>query len=120
MNKISKSLSGLTLNEYNEKHLYIINQFLPVQITKTEVKVLAGFMSLQGDVSEYNRFGTEARKIIMEKLGMSSGGLGNHLKSLKDKEFIYIDSDKKLKVNAHLIPDEHTQGYQFKITKDGH
>jgi hypothetical protein len=117
MNVIRRSLSGLTLNEYNEKHLCIVNQFLPIQITKTEIKVLAGFMSLQGDVSNYNRFGTEARKIIMGKLTMSSGGLGNHLKSLKNKAFIFYDDKKVLQINPHLIPADVSQGYQFKISK---
>ena len=114
---ISRRMTSLGVTEYYEKHLHIINQFLPVQLTKTEIKVLAGFMSLKGDLVEKDRFGTQARKDIMETLNMSTGGLGNHLKSLKDNGFIYVDSNKKLQINEHLIPDDSIQGYQFKIEK---
>ena len=117
MNPITKVLSGLTRNEYYEKHLYIINQFLPVQITKKEIEVLSGFMALQGDIVQQDRFGTQARKIIMENLEMSGGGLGNHLKSLKDKGFIQ-EVNGKLEINKFLLAEDNGQMYQFKINQN--
>jgi len=114
---IRKSLTGLSVDQYYQKHLHIINQFLPIQLTKKEIEVLAGFMSLKGDLTKQDRFGTQARKIIMEKLDMSSGGLGNHLKSLKNNDFIIINSKGKLEINSYLVADENQQGYQFKIVK---
>ena len=117
MNIIRFSMDGLSEYEYCKSHLKIINHFLPAQITKKEIEVLGYFMSLSGDLIQQDRFGTQARKEIMNKLSISSGGLGNHLKSLQNKAFIYQDG-KLLKINKHLIPNKgKSQGYQFKISK---
>lgn len=117
MNIIRFSIKELSNYDYCVTHLKIINHFLPAQITKKEIEVLACFMSLSGDLIDKDRFGTQARKEIMSKLGISSGGLGNHLKALQDKGFIYA-KDKVLQINDHLMPSQNrTQGYQFKISK---
>ena len=116
---ILKALSGLSHDEFYKKHLEILNPILNVQLTKKEIEVLAGFMALQGDITS-DRFGTQARKIIMKKLNQSSGGLGNHLKELRDKGFIYFDADGKYEINKFVIPPyENVVGYQFKIQKNG-
>lgn len=118
MDIIRFKVDNLTTQQYCEAHLKIINHFLPAQITNKEIEVLAYFMALSGDLIEQDRFGTQARKDIMNKLGISNGGLGNHLKSLKNKKFIYTDTEGKLRINEHLLPSmaKH-QGYQFKISK---
>lgn len=114
---IQKALDGLSSHEYYVKHLEILNPILPVQLTNKEIEVLAGFMSLKGDLVSTDRFGTQARKTIREKLQMSPGGLGNHLKELKRKSAIY-ESDSVLKIRDFLIPNPNVQGYQFKIIRD--
>jgi hypothetical protein len=111
---IQRALNGLDLKEYHVKHLEILNPVLPAKLTQKEIEVLAAFMALRGDVVEQDRFGTQARKIVKEQLSMSSGGLGNHLRELKDKSFIY-QKDGKYFVREFLIPDNKAQGYQFKI-----
>ena len=118
MNVIKKRLKDLSEYEYYDKHLNIINQFFPVQMTKTEIKILAGFMTLKGDNVKINRFSTDARRMIKERFRMSDGGLGNHIKALKDKKFIYVDENNVYKINPYLIPAENVQGYQFVIEKD--
>ena len=100
-------------DEYYHKHLMIINPFLPIHLTPKEIEVLALFMSMTGDISK-DRFGTTARKIVMEKLELSRSGLSNHMKSLKNKGFI-----KKDKILPILFPEENEQMYQFKIENIG-
>lgn len=114
---IQKALNGLSSHEYYVKHLEILNPILPVKLTIKEIEVLAGFMSLKGDLVESDRFGTQARKIIRQKLNMSPGGLGNHLKELKRKSAIY-EVDSKLVIRDFLIPNPNVQGYQFKIVRE--
>ena len=105
----------LSKPDYYEKHLLIINNVLPVQMTPKEAKVLAAFISLEGDISD-NPFGTTGRKIVRERLGLSSGGLGNFLDQLKKKGFIREGEDKKITILPVLIPsDDGVQGYQFKL-----
>ena len=70
-------LDGLTQYQYCEAHLKIINHFLPAQVTNKEIEVLAYFMALSGDLIEQDRFGTQARKDIRTKIGISNGGIGN-------------------------------------------
>lgn len=117
MKPIQKVLSSLSNHDYYVKHLEILNPILNVQLTGKEIEVLAGFMSLQGDLVEKDRFGTQARKTIREQLGMSSGGLGNHLGELRDKGFIFENDEKKYEIRQFLIPNDNAQGYQFKIFK---
>lgn len=100
----------LTRDAYYIKHLSIINPLLPVSLTPKEIEVLASFMALKGDIAN-DRFGTTARKIVMDKLSISLSGLGNYLKSLKDKKFIKDDI-----ILPILFPQEHFQEYQFKLT----
>lgn len=114
---IQQVLNGLSNYDYHVKHLEILNPVLPAQLTKKEIEVLAGFMSLEGDLVKEDRFGTQARKTIREKLDMSPGGLGNHLKQLKNKFFIYEGENGKLMIKSFLIPNDKVQGYQFKIQK---
>lgn len=116
MNVIKKQIN-LTGEDYYIKHLSIINSMLPVQMTTKELEVLGTFMSLEGDIADRDRFGTTCRKIVKEKLNLSDGGLSNHLKSLKEKSFIYSIGDNKMAILDVLLADESQQGYMFKITK---
>ena len=109
MKGIIKKLN-LSHNEYYRQHLAIINAFLPVKLTPKEIDVLALFMSFKGDL-EKDRFGTTARKIVMKDLNLSSGGLGNYIKSLKNKGFITDD----MKIPGLLKPNDSSQEYMFKL-----
>lgn len=118
MKVIRKSLSDLSEKDYYNKHLQIINQILPVQMTNKEVEVLASFMSLGGDIIKKDRLGTTARKIVMNQLSISPGGLGNYLKSLKNKGFIFYNDFNVLVIKEILFPEKERQGYQFKIEQN--
>ena len=74
---IRKALK-LKKEEYFKKHLLIINHILPVQMTNKEAEVLAAFMSLEGELAN-DPFSTSGRKIVMRKLNIKPGGLGNYL-----------------------------------------
>lgn len=97
-------------NTYYEVHLQLINALFPVKLTPKEIEVLARFMALDGDIAK-DRFGTSARKLIKEQLKLSDGGLGNYLKSFKEKGFV-IDND----INPNLIASPEEQVYMFKLT----
>lgn len=111
--KTIKKLLKLTKDNYFMKHLLIINPLLPEQVTPKEAEILGAFMSLEGDIAN-DPFGTTGRKIVRDKTGVSPGGLGNHLRELKEKGFIY-EEDKTLKIVPALIPNKKEQLYQFKL-----
>lgn len=104
----------LSKEQYYSKHLSIINVFLPKKLTPKEIEVISLFMSLRGDIAE-DRFGTSARKIVMNHMGIQPGGLGNYLKALKEKEFIREDENGNLSLLPILFPSEPRQGYMFKL-----
>lgn len=112
MNIIKKALK-LSRREYYQKHLFLINHILPIQMTPKETEVLAAFMSLEGDIAE-DPFGTSGRKMVRRKMGISAGGLGNYLDTLKSKRFI-IGEKNDLSILPILIPEDKEQGYQFKL-----
>ncbi len=107
----------LPKDQYYRVHLSLVNALLPIQLTPKEIEVLAGFMSLDGDISR-DRFGTSAKKIIKEKLNITDGGLGNYMKSLKDKGFLLFDENGKLMVRPFLQNDEKEQIYNFKLISE--
>lgn len=115
MEIISKQLT-LPKIKYYEMHLNVIKPFIPQEMTPMEIKVLAVFMSLEGDVAR-DRFGTTARRIVMDETGVSPGGLGNYLKALKTKQFIKELEDGKIEIWPLLYPEEQQQKYMFKISK---
>lgn len=117
--KLIQETLRLSSVEYNKKHLEIISSLLPTNLTATEIKVLACFMALDKSIIEEDMFNTYARKVVREKLGLSHGGLGNHLKSMIEK--FVLDKNKitgKITMKDFLIPQDRVQGYQIKIIKD--
>ncbi len=115
---IRKTLS-LGKNEYYETHLLIINGVLParLKLTPMEVKVLAAFMALEGDVINTDRFCTSARKIVKNKLDLSDGGLGNYIKSFREKRIIVKQGEIEVIIPL-LIPEADQQEYNFKLIKN--
>lgn len=115
MKPLSKKLI-LTSNEYYIVHLSIVNALIPVKLTPKEIEVLACFMSLKGDIAK-DRFGSTARKFVKQTLNLSDGGLGNYLKSLKEKNFI----TKENEIISILMPNEEKQDYLIQLInkKDG-
>lgn len=110
--QIKKSIK-VSHTDYFVKHLQIINPFLPIQLTPKELEVLGVFISLKGELAN-DRFGTTARKLVMEKTDISPGGLGNYLKSLKQKGFIF-KRDGALFVIPIVLPTKGKQTYEFTV-----
>jgi DNA-binding MarR family transcriptional regulator len=96
------------------KHLEIINPFLPIKLTPKEIEVLAAFMSLEGELAE-DRFGTTARKIVMKKLNITPGGMGNYLKSLKTKGFVFKRHGAFYIAPIVMPSSNKTQDYRFRL-----
>ena len=118
MEKIQK-VFRLPTDLYYMKHLEIVSTLLPTHLTETEIKVLAAFLSLDNGLTEDDMFNTTARKRVMAKLGMSPGGLGNHLKSMIGKKVLDKNElSKRIRIKDFLLPDDRGQGYQIKIIKD--
>lgn len=103
---------------YYKKHLELINPFLPVPLTGKEMEVLGGFMSMSGDVAEVDRFGTSSRKVLMKDLGISNGGMGNYLKSLREKGFIKKGEDGVEYIPKVIFPGDKEQVYMFKLVNN--
>ena len=114
--RIKKTLK-LDKKDFYHKHLEVINPFLPIKLTPKEIEVLAEFLNLEGDLKE-DIFGTTARKVVKGNLNISAGGLGNYLKSLKQKGFIYKKYGA-LFISQVVLPSEFEQEYHFKILNYG-
>lgn len=107
--------------DYHKFHLSIINPLFKdeLRLSEKELEVLAAFMSLDKSITIGDMFNTYARKLVKEELGLSAGGLSNHLRSLIDKEFLSKDEvTNRITVKPHLFPMDGWQGYQFKIVLD--
>jgi len=118
MKIIQKGIIGLKGAQYYIHHLSIINPFLPVELTPKEREVLGNFMAFKGELADKNRFGTSFRKEVKDILGMSDGGLSNHLSSLKEKGAIREELGGVIVVAPILLPEERQQFYQFKIVQE--
>ena len=70
-------------------------------------------MSLENELAE-DRFGTTARKVVRNKLTITPGGLGNYLKSLKQKGFIYKFRGA-FQIASIVMHTEKSQTYSFKL-----
>lgn len=116
MSTITKQLR-LTKLDYYETHLSIVNCFLPVKLTPMEIKVLASFISFSGDIAK-DRFGATAKKMVKQELKITSAGLSNYLKALKDKGFLKEIGDS-LEVLSILFPTPEQQVYMFKLENAG-
>lgn len=122
MNVISNIVKADKYNYYI-KHLELVNVIIPEdkfpeKISKKEIEVLAAFMSQDKSLIEEDMFNGVVRKKVMEKLKLKPGGLGNHLKSLIEKEFLIKNEiTKKIKVKPFLIPIPNGQGYRIKLVK---
>lgn len=117
MTKIIQKGIVLEGEQYYHKHLEIINPFLPVQLTKTEIKVLAMFMSFEGEIADNDRFGTSSRKVAREKLGISNSGITDYFKAFISKNVVYERLDGKLELADFIKAENPHQFYQFKIIK---
>lgn len=115
MPDIRKALTLDTRDEYFEIHLSLINCILPAsrKMTATEIKVLASFMSLEGDLAAY-RFGATAKKIVMAKLKLSPSGMSNYITALMEKELIKKVGDA-IMIWPLLQPQDNKQVYMFKL-----
>ncbi len=103
---------------YHILHLTIINPFLPKPLTTKEIAFLAAFLEIEGELVEDDRFNTVVRKKVMEKLGLSPGGMSNYLKALINKSIISKNEySGRLSVHDALLPGDKAQGYQFKLIR---
>lgn len=115
MKEIRKLLK-LPKTSYYETHLSIVNCVLPVKLTPMEIKVLAAFMALEGDIAQY-RFGPSAKKIVIQQCDITAAGLTNYIGprgSLTTKGFLVRTGDV-VNILPLLIPEEKEQTYLFKL-----
>lgn len=114
MKPILKSLK-LNKHDYFETHLSLINCVLPthLKLTPMEIKVLAIFMSFEGDIGK-DRFGSTARNLVKKELGMSSGGLSNYMRYFREKKVLTPQGD----ILPLFFPDRKEQSYNFKLTRN--
>ena len=103
MEVIRKKLS-LDKDKYYRVHLEIVNSVLPTKMSKRELDILAGFMSLEGEVVEQYRFGTDARSMVRDKLGISASNMSNYFDKLVKKGFIKPVLDERGRRKLEIIP----------------
>ena len=119
MQEIKKTLV-LPRLKYYETHLSLLNCILPVKMTPMEVKVIASFMSLTGEIAKY-RFGPTAKKMVMNSIDtdkpLSPAGLSNYIVSLKKKRFLREEGDI-VTIYPLLIPEENEQAYKFMLVNN--
>lgn len=111
----------LEKDKYIKMHLSILNLFLPKKLTEKEIDILSNFMSLPDELISQDMFNSYSRKLVKERLSLSSGGLGNHLKSMVDKGFLEKDKiTARITVKKFLIPRKEEQKFSIniKVKKD--
>lgn len=117
MRVIQKSLD-LEPKEFYRVHLNIVNAILSNKISKKEVEILSSFMSLDKKIIEHDMFNKVSRRKVMKELKLSASCLSIHIKSMLAKKFLIKDDlTEKISIREHFLPEEFTQGYQFKLTK---
>jgi len=93
----NKSIISYKINEegknYYIKHLQIVNNFFPIELTKKEICVLGAFMSFEEERAKYDRFHSFYRKIVKKDLNMGSSSLSNHIRELLNKKAVVEDKD---------------------------
>ncbi len=118
-----RKLLRLNKSDYYETHLYLINCVLPkeIRMTPMEIKVLAGFMSLEGDVAKF-RFGPTGKRLVMHSVNpdkpLSAAGLSNYISSLINKGLI-VKSTDVINIVPLLELEGNEQIYMFKLVNDG-
>jgi len=109
----------LNRTDYYETHLSLINCIFPkeIRMTPMEIKVLAAFMSLEGDVAKF-RFGPTAKKIVMHSVKpekpLSPAGMSNYITSLTNKEFL-VETGDMVEIHPLLALEDKEQIYKFKL-----
>ena len=106
--------------DYYVKHLQVLNVIAPLKekFTQKEIEVLAAFMSQDKSLIEEDMFNGVVRKRVMEKIGIAPGGLGNHLKSLIEKDLLSKNPiTKKITAKEYLFPEDNHQGFRIKLSK---
>ena len=92
MKRIKKEV--INRKDFNPKYLKLVNVILPDPLTTKEIEVLSCFMELQGDLVELDRFGTQARSVVRERLGFkTNSNLDNYIKYFKQKGVIMKDEE---------------------------
>jgi len=87
MKRIKKEV--INRKDFNPKYLKLVNVILPEPLTSKEIEVLSCFMELQGDLVQIDRFGTQARAVVRERLGFkTNSNLDNYIKYFKQKGVI--------------------------------
>ena len=87
MKRIKKEV--IKRKDFNPKYLKLVNVILPNPLTTKEIEVLSCFMELQGDLVELDRFGTQARSVVRERLGFkTNSNLDNYIKYFIMKTFL--------------------------------
>jgi hypothetical protein len=117
--QVIKKVLQLDRLSYYERHLEFINCLLPeeTRMTNMELKVLAKFMSLEGDIAQH-RFGPTGKKVVREHFDLSYGGLSNYLASLLKKQFLERRGDM-IYIWDRLNVEPNMQEYAFRlINKD--
>lgn len=114
MPDITKRLT-LGRMDYFETHLSFINCVLPIKMTPMETKVLATFMAIEDNLAQY-RFQKIGRKLVKDRLGLSSAGLSNHVRELLAKGHMTKDeATEELSILPILYPKGTTQDYRFRL-----
>lgn len=113
MKNLVKTLRLETL-EYYKTHLSIVNCLLPVKITNKEIEVLALYMYFSKSLED-DRFGTNTKKLIRERLELSHQGLSNYMNSLISKGFLRVNNSKEISILPILHPDANQQTYMLKL-----
>lgn len=119
MGKIKRIPFSFKLDEYeyNKMYLSVLGLFLPEKLTGKEIDVLSMFVTIGNEMNADDCFNSYARKKVKEKLGISSAGLHNHMKSIMNKGYVREDIDGNLKMRDYLRPVGSGIEFDIKITK---
>jgi hypothetical protein len=117
MSTTQKRVLELEPKEYYLQHLKILNIFLPIKLTETEMIFLSCFMAIDNPLAEYDRFNTAFRKMVKKEMGIVDAGVTNYIRSLSAKKAIKQNLVGINYINPVLFPDKEKHIFQLELIK---
>jgi len=117
--KTIKKLLRVPTDVFYVKYLQLLNPLFPVELTMKEIEVLSSFMALDKSIIGESIINTLSRKLVKNKLGLSSAGLTNYITSIVDKGYLIKNPlTGILKLNPYVNVDSDILKFEIILDKN--
>ena len=117
--KTIKKLLKISDDIFYMKYLQLLNPIFPVELSLKEIEVLSSFMALDKSIIGESIVNTLSRKLVKNKLELSSAGLTNYISSIVSKGYLIKNPlTGILKLNPHINVDSDILKFEIILSKD--